>query len=129
MYLWTIFLDLRTYRKQRQRDCYICWVWLYNQKPLSRNRSNTVLFLLFRIWQPKWRLTCLSTPTFPKSRTKEFVRFVAKRLHRVRSVFWPWGANYNHGRPEGRAKRGSCPIPLVSQNSMFFDFFNENSIF
>ena len=35
---------------------------------------------------------------------------------------------YRHGRPQGRARGGTCP-PLACQNSMFFAFFEENSIF
>ncbi len=38
---------------------------------------------------------------------------------------------FNHGRPQGRAKGGSCPpSPMAGQNSMFFDFFRQkNSMF
>jgi len=38
------------------------------------------------------------------------------------------GCGFSHGRPQGRARGGSCP-PLVGHNSMFFDFFEKNSIF
>ncbi len=82
---------------------------------LSSKFSFFSLFSLKKIWEFFWIVS------FEKE------EFVSREIFVGFEIKWG-----KHGRPQGRARGGSCPPPgrpRPAKNSMFFDFFGKNSIF